>query len=108
MVTTIEDWNIESETGYKPITTFYTDFSLAEIFGISAVKETFKRAFEEWKGNYKYVTELVMALNWKCWRWSEANPYLSEVYRELYEQADRWCWENLKGEEKQYYFNITD
>lgn len=63
----IKDWNIEALTGYKPITTFYTDFSIAEPFGESAIKDTYERAFKIWKSDYKYLTELVMVLNWKCW-----------------------------------------
>lgn len=105
----VENWNIEAETGYKPITTFYTDFSLAEKFGIPSVKDTYKRAFEEWKGNYKYITELVMALNWKGWRWYDAKRYdLADVYFELYREVDEWCCENLEGEELDYYYRTTD
>ena len=36
----IEDWSIEELTGYQPITTFYTDFSIVDKFGINAIKET--------------------------------------------------------------------
>ena len=31
-------WNIESETGYKPRTTFWQDFSIADAFGGDAVR----------------------------------------------------------------------
>lgn len=61
-------WNVEEELGYKPITTFWQDFSIAEKFGAASVKDTFKRAFAEWKGDYKYLTELVMVLNHKIWQ----------------------------------------
>ena len=61
-------WGIESQCGYKPITTFWQDFSIADNFGVKAVKDTYKRAFSEWKTNYKYLTELVMVLNWKIMR----------------------------------------
>ena len=27
----LKDWNIEALTGYKPKTTFYTDFSIAAV-----------------------------------------------------------------------------
>ena len=30
-------WNIEAVCGYKPITTFWNDFSVADAFGTSAV-----------------------------------------------------------------------
>ena len=73
-------WNIEAVCGYKPITTFWNDFSVADAFGTSAVVDTFKRAFEEWKGNYKFLTELVMVLNHKIWQWFEKNSTLAAIY----------------------------
>lgn len=39
---------------YQFKTTFWTDFSIADIFGVSAIKDTFNRAFEEWRDNYIY------------------------------------------------------
>lgn len=56
----VPKWNVESELGYKPITTFWEDFSIADKFGNEAVNDTLKRAFTEWKGNYAYLTEMVM------------------------------------------------
>ena len=53
-------------------TTFWMDFSIADRFGKSAVKDTYKTAFESWKDNYKYLTELVMVLNHKIWEHYEA------------------------------------
>lgn len=37
----VPKWNIESETGYKPRTTFWQDFSIADAFGGDAVTDTF-------------------------------------------------------------------
>lgn len=31
---TVKTWNIEAMTGYKPRTTFYEDFSIADHFGV--------------------------------------------------------------------------
>lgn len=36
----LDNWTIEEETGYKPKTTFYTDFSMADKFGLSAIQNT--------------------------------------------------------------------
>lgn len=108
MFTTYKEWNIEAITGYKPITTFYMDFSIADRFGIAAVKDTFNRAFEHWKSNYKYLTELVMVLNWKQWEHYETNEALTEAYYNLWEQASYYASENLQGEELEYYFRCTD
>lgn len=104
----IKTWNIEEMTGYKPITTFYEDFSIADRFGISAIKDTFKRAFENWKDNYQYLTELVMALNWKIWEHYESNEKVARVYSDLWEKADGYAMDNLKGEELRYFLSTTD
>ena len=75
-----------SMTGYEFITSFWDDFVIAERMGcgvqdghlvptdvetgVKAIEDTFDRAFREWKSNYKYLTELVMVLNWKIWRFN--------------------------------------
>lgn len=89
-------------------TTFWMDFTIADTFGENAIKDTFYRAFEEWKSNYKYLTELVMVLNHKAWQWSERNNSYTRLYTELYEQASYYACENLKGDELKFYFNVTD
>ena len=101
-------WNIEALTGYKPITTFWEDFSIAEAFGIEAIKDTYHRAFEEWKTNYQYLTELVMVLNWKLWQWWEVNNAIALVYNDLWATADDYACANLKGEELAYFYKTTD
>ena len=45
----VENWRIEELTGYVPITTFYTDFSIADKFGIGAIEDTYKRSFASWQ-----------------------------------------------------------
>lgn len=104
----MKNWNIEEMTGYKPITTFWQDFTIAEKFGIKAVKETFDKVFEEWHKDYKYLTELVMVLNWKIFEHFQNDRELAKVYNDLWEQADNYAWENLKDEELSYFYNITD
>ena len=104
----IENWTIEEMTGYKPITTFYTDFSIADKFGVEAIKDTYKRVFQEWKYDYKYITELAMVLNWKLWRWYGKNDELSMLYDSLWKAIDGWCIDNLKGKELEYYYKTTD
>lgn len=101
-------WNIEEMTGYKPITSFWSDFSIADAFGIDAVQDTYKRAFNEWKGNYKYLTELVLVLNHKIWQHYETNEPLAKVYNELWGKTDSYAYENLNGEELQYFYDVTD
>ena len=109
----IKDWNIEGMTGYKPITTFYQDFSIADKFGIDAIKDTYNRAFNEWKNDYKYLTELSMALNWKIAEHykdngTEQDNKIALLYNDLWRQTDNYALDNLKGEQRDYYIQTTD
>ena len=89
-------------------TTFWMDFTIADAFGIAAVKDTYKRAFEEWRNDYRYLTDLVMVLNHKIWQWYEKNDALARVYNELWDKTAEYAMDNLKGEELSYYFEVTD
>ena len=104
----LEEWRIEELTGYQPITTFYMDFSIADKFGINAIKETYQRGFIEWQHDYKYMTELAMVLNWKIWWWHGKNEEYAKLYDRLWREIDEWCIDNLKGEELEYYYKTTD
>lgn len=94
--------------GYETKTTFWDDFSIADMFGEAAIRDTFKRTFEAWKDDTVYITELVMVLNWKIWAWYEKNEQIARVYNELWGTADLWCTENLKGEDLAYFYRTTD
>ena len=94
--------------GYEEKTTFWSDFSIADAFGIKAIKDTFNRAFKEWKSDYIYLTELVMVLNHKIWQWYETNPEYGELYNDLWSKADEYALDNLKGDELSYFLHTTD
>lgn len=104
----VTNWNIEAMYGYKPKTTFYTDFSIADNFGVKAVKDTYARAFNGWKNNAVYLTELVMVLNWKTWEHYESDEELAKLYNDLWEKTDLYATENLKGEDLSYFYRTTD
>jgi len=118
----VEGFDSESFCGYKQITTFYTDFSIAEHFGEGAINDTFNRAFNEWKHDYKYLTELVMVLNWKLWvhygrgmdkgisdsQKDNAELALAKVYDKLWKKADAYACSHLKGKELAYFYETTD
>ena len=94
-------------------TTFWEDFSIAEKFGRSAIKDTYHRAFEEWKDNIEYLTELVMVINHKSWYWHEHhNDFLCEFYSDLYYTADAQAYEYLKEhgseDDREYYWETLD
>ena len=105
----LADWNIEEMTGYKPLTTFYTDFSIADKFGVKAIKDTYNRCKKYWSDDYKYLTELVMVMSWKSFE-HQNNPELCELYSELYYELDEFAYNKLQDNEEQlqYYLRTTD
>ena len=94
--------------GYETITTFGNDFDIAEAFGADAIRDTYNRAFNDWKTDYKYLTELVLILNWKIWQHYETNEPLAKIYNDLWATADAWACENLTGAELEYFYSTTD
>ena len=70
-------------TGYCSKTTFWMDFTIADMFGEESIRNTFGRAMHEWKDNVEFMTELVMVLKWKSWYWNGARCDFSESYCEL-------------------------
>ena len=105
------DWHrlAQERTGYEMQTTFGNDFDIAEAFGPEAVKETYTRAFKEWRSDYKYLTELVLILNWKIWQHYETeNMDLAHLYNDLWIEADTYARDNLTGKELEYFYRTTD
>lgn len=90
-------------------TTFWNDFTIADKFGVNAIQDTFDRAFKEWKTNRAYLTELVMVLNHKIWQhYEQHNDEYSHLYNKLWQQADEYAINNLKGDDLTYFYNMTD
>ena len=89
--------------------TFWMDFTIADAFGVNAIKDTFNRAFKEWKSDYKMLTALVITLNHKIWQHYEAkNDKLASLYDELWRKADRYACDTLKDNALQYFIEVTD
>ena len=94
--------------GYEMQTTFWSDFTIADAFGVDAIKDTFNRAFNEWKSNVEYITELAMVMSWKsCFYYGKNEEYMN-LYSELYHKVDEWCMDNLKENDLVYYIQTTD
>lgn len=87
---------------------FWQDFTIADKFGVSAIKDTYERAFNEWKDNVEYYASFVMTLNHKIWEWYEKDEAIARVYNELWMKADDYGREHFKGEDASYYFNFLD
>ena len=93
---------------YECQTTFWEDFSIAELFGEEAIRDTYRRTKAEWSKDRIYGTELSMVLNHKCWYWYEKDLEISRLYARLWEEYHDWVLDNWKGEDLGYYLRITD
>ena len=99
---------LASITDYKPKTTFFSDLSIAECFGVNAVKDTYKQVIKSWGKNIIYMTEFTMCLNHKIWQLNKIDRPMAEVYDELWRKACDYVTSHFKGEDLSYYYRVTD
>ena len=101
--------------------TFWFDFSVADVWGERAIKDTYKRSFNSFKDDIRYMTALAITLNHKAWQQSDkGNKELTKLYTELYEKIDAFILDcvnagtdkeefvNFNNEEINYYVRATD
>lgn len=97
------------QNGYELTTTFWEDFSIADVFGAKAVKDTYKRAFKEWKNDCVYLTELCIVMNLKCWaHYHKGNTELSKLYEEYFYETQQYAYDHLKDDELMFFIETTD
>ena len=99
------------EFGYKANTTFWGDFGVADVFydeEPDGIEDTYKRAFEQYKDDRVYGTELAMVLNHKIWEWYKKNEDIAKIYDKLWKEVDAYIMENWKGDDLRYYIKTTD
>lgn len=101
-----DPYAVPYEDGFS--TTFWSDFSIADAFGKNAVRDTFNRAFAEWKSDFHYLTDLVMVLNHKIFQHYDGDRELSKLYDSLWRIADDYATKNLVGKELDYFYHTTD
>ena len=87
---------------------FMQDFRIADRFGESAIRDTYNRAFNEWKDNVRYFASLVMTLNHLIWFWYKKDESRARLYDELWKKADAYGCDHFKGEDAEYYFRFLD
>ena len=96
------------------------DFAIAEKVGGKSVTDTFKRAFEKAKTDNTLLGELCQTLLTKCYEHNTTarrrrdadnahmHMQLAETYEQLWEEADEYAVNNLKGKELEAYENIYE
>ncbi len=76
--------------GYQFKTTYWNDFSIADKFGVDAVKDTYRKVLPQARINAMDFAELVCVLNWKIWEhYENHNESLASTYNVLWDEADR-------------------
>ena len=99
---------LEREFEIKLETTFWEEFSIADQYGSDGVREHYDLVFDQWKDNLKYLTELVLVLNWKIYQWYQVDDTLGLTYDELWKETDEYALSTLKGDDLHYYLSTLD
>lgn len=107
------------EFEYEMKTTFWIDFNIADVFAsaqnsFEPLEDTLKRAFDEWKDDKVYATELVMVLNWKSWEHAngiiadEIGSWYANKYYEIKDKLIEY-WSSKKLDDYiDYFVQTTD
>lgn len=97
-----------NDVGKERKTTFFSDLSIAECYGINAVKETYRDVMNSWGDDLEFMCEWVISLNQKIWQHYNENRGLAKIYDDLWRKADNYCREHFKGEELDKYYAYID
>ena len=99
----------EAMCGYTQRTTFWDDFTIAERFGLPAIKDTYKNAFMSWKSGVGFIRGLVWVLNWKMLYMGERRmTEKSAMYYKCWVELSNWCERHLEAGAYEYFINVTD
>ena len=99
---------LERQFDFHFETTFWEEFSIADNYGPDGVREHYDLVFKQWKDNLRYLTELVLVLNWKIYQWYGVDDTLGLTYDELWKRTDSYALETLKDSDLHYYLSILD
>lgn len=86
-------------SGRKRLTTFMSDLSVGEWFGLASFLDTIKNAMVSWKDDEKYMAEFVLCVNWKAWEHDARENYgWSALYSRLYDGIRDLMFEYYENE----------
>lgn len=98
----------ERELDFKFETTFWEEFSIAEVYGPDGIREHYQVVFDQWKDNTRFLTELVLVLNLKIASWYGVDDNRGMTYDELWHKTDAYALATLKGDDLHYYLSTLD
>lgn len=95
--------------------TFYSDFTIADHFGLMAIQDTYNRSFKAYKDDIEYLTALAMALNQKIFAWYRVDDDKTKLYNKLWRETEMFIldedkdgFKNFTREEVRYYLKVAD
>lgn len=99
---------LEKKLDYRFHTLYWELFCLGELLGEKTIRKNYKNALENCKDNLVHLTELVLVLNLKIWRWYNVDDNLGKLYDELWKDADSYAMATLQGDDLHYYLSVLD
>lgn len=99
---------LERQFDFKFETTFWEEFSIADNYGSDGIVEHYKLVFGQWKDNLRYLTELVLVLNWKIYQWYGVDNTIGLTYDHLWKMTDGYAMNTLKGDDLHSYLSFLD
>lgn len=94
---------------YNIVSTFASDFAIADAFGADAVEDTYERSMASFSEDVFMLTEMSLVLNWAIWRyWELHEQELSIMYDKLWKKLDSYMMSHFTGDELQFYIKTTD
>ena len=94
---------------YNIVSTFASDFAIADAFGADAVEDTYERSMASFNEDVFMLTEMSLVLNWAIWRyWELHEQELSIMYDKLWKKLDSYMMSHFTGDELQFYIKTTD
>ena len=94
---------------YNIVSTFASDFAIADAFGADAVEDTYERSMASFNEDVFMLTEMSLVLNWAIWRyWELHEQELSIMYDKLWKKLDNYIMSHFTGDELEFYIKTTD
>lgn len=98
--------------GHERKTTFFSDLSIAECYDADGIRDTYDRVMKSWMDNLAFITEFIVCLGLKSSQWcsQKHGSTMSELYSELYYEAQDAFYKHYEGNEEacDYFFQMTD
>ena len=100
----LNEWRID--------TTFWDEFTAAEVIGREKVESLFDELFEKWKSDAKHLVELCLVTNHKSWQHhGTGNNGYSKYYAECYYKCYDRAFDDdsrLSKEDRTMFYNVID